>query len=140
MCFYCCLSSPCYCNRVPRNCDHSKRKVFLTIEPFNEIVYSETYSFLCNDGVNTQPTTSYMNTRRPRISYLPCTIGVGLDSAYGHCEGTAVKLELTVDISIPLFYMYLFPRPPLWSSFQSSWLQIQRFGFDSRRYQIFSEK
>jgi hypothetical protein len=28
-------------------------------------------------------------------------------------------------------------RPPLWSSGQSSWLQIQRFGFDSRRYQIF---
>jgi hypothetical protein len=30
-------------------------------------------------------------------------------------------------------------RPPLWSSFQSSWLQIQRFRFDSRRYKIFWE-
>jgi hypothetical protein len=30
-------------------------------------------------------------------------------------------------------------KPPLWSSGQSSWLQIQRFGFDSRRYQIFWE-
>jgi hypothetical protein len=28
-------------------------------------------------------------------------------------------------------------RPPLWSSDQSSWLQIQRSGFDSRHYQIF---
>jgi hypothetical protein len=28
-------------------------------------------------------------------------------------------------------------RPPLWSSGQSSWLQIQRSGFDYRRYQIF---
>jgi hypothetical protein len=28
---------------------------------------------------------------------------------------------------------------PLWSSGQSSWLQIQRFGFDSRHYQIFGE-
>jgi hypothetical protein len=28
-------------------------------------------------------------------------------------------------------------RPPLWSSGQSSWLQIQRPGFDSQRYQIF---
>jgi hypothetical protein len=28
-------------------------------------------------------------------------------------------------------------RPPLWSSGQSSWLQIQRSGFDSRRYHIF---
>jgi hypothetical protein len=27
--------------------------------------------------------------------------------------------------------------PPLWSSGQSSLLQIQRSGFDSRRYQIF---
>jgi hypothetical protein len=30
-------------------------------------------------------------------------------------------------------------RPPLWSSGQSSWLQIQRFRVDSRRYQIFWE-
>jgi hypothetical protein len=29
--------------------------------------------------------------------------------------------------------------PPLWSSDQSSWLQIQRSGFDSRLYQIFWE-
>jgi hypothetical protein len=29
--------------------------------------------------------------------------------------------------------------PPLWSSGQSSWLQIQRSEFDSRRYQIFWE-
>jgi hypothetical protein len=28
-------------------------------------------------------------------------------------------------------------RPPLWSGGQSSWLQIQRSGFDCRRYQIF---
>jgi hypothetical protein len=30
-------------------------------------------------------------------------------------------------------------RPPLWSRGQSSWLQIQRSGFDSRRCQIFWE-
>jgi hypothetical protein len=29
----------------------------------------------------------------------------------------------------------LLPRPPLWSSGQSSWLQIRRPGFDSRHYQ-----
>jgi hypothetical protein len=35
---------------------------------------------------------------------------------------------------------YLYVEPPLWSSGQSSWLQIQRSpGFDSRRYQIFWE-
>jgi hypothetical protein len=33
----------------------------------------------------------------------------------------------------------LLERPLLWSSGQSSWLQIQRSGFDSRRYQIFWE-
>jgi hypothetical protein len=33
----------------------------------------------------------------------------------------------------------VFCRPPLWSSSQTSWLQIQRSGFDSRRYQIFLE-
>jgi hypothetical protein len=30
-------------------------------------------------------------------------------------------------------------RPPLWSTGQSSWLQIQRPGLDSRRYQVFWE-
>jgi hypothetical protein len=30
-------------------------------------------------------------------------------------------------------------RPPLWSSGQSSWLQIQRSWFDSWRYQFFWE-
>jgi hypothetical protein len=30
-------------------------------------------------------------------------------------------------------------RPPLWSSGQSSWLQIQRTGFDFRRYESFWE-
>jgi hypothetical protein len=30
-------------------------------------------------------------------------------------------------------------RPPLWSSGQSSWLQIQRSGSNSRCYQIFWE-
>jgi hypothetical protein len=31
------------------------------------------------------------------------------------------------------------PQPPLWSSGQSFCLQIQRSGFDSRRYHIFWE-
>jgi hypothetical protein len=48
--------------------------------------------------------------------------------------------------------IYLFPRlfcefsplfvdfvTPLWSRIRSSWLQIQRFGFDCRHYQIFWE-
>jgi hypothetical protein len=31
----------------------------------------------------------------------------------------------------------LLDRPPLWSSGQNSWLQVQKSGFDSWRYQIF---
>jgi hypothetical protein len=34
---------------------------------------------------------------------------------------------------------YRLDGPPLRSSGQCSWLQIQRFGFDSRHYQIFRE-
>jgi hypothetical protein len=41
---------------------------------------------------------------------------------------------LTVSCNVTLTWW-----PPLWSSAQSSRLQIQRFGFDSQRYQIFSE-
>jgi hypothetical protein len=38
-----------------------------------------------------------------------------------------------------LLFLFLLSNPPLWSRGQSSWLQIQRSGFDSRRYQIFWE-
>jgi hypothetical protein len=33
--------------------------------------------------------------------------------------------------------LYIQAGPPLWSNGQSSWLYIQRPGFDSRLYQIF---
>jgi hypothetical protein len=36
-------------------------------------------------------------------------------------------------------YTYTLYRPPLWCSGQSSWLQIQRSGYDSRSCQIFCE-
>jgi hypothetical protein len=38
---------------------------------------------------------------------------------------------------IELTHLTVGHGPPLWSSGQSSWLQIQRSGFDSRRYQMF---
>jgi hypothetical protein len=55
-----------------------------------------------------------------------------------------VRYELNIYIYI---YMYIYiyicyveeSRPPLWSGGQSSWLQIQRPRFDSRRYQIFRD-
>jgi hypothetical protein len=39
----------------------------------------------------------------------------------------------------PFYKLNTWVWPPLWSSDQSSWLQIQRFGFDFRRYQIIWE-
>jgi hypothetical protein len=38
-----------------------------------------------------------------------------------------------------IIFFIQFPRSSLWSSGQGSWLQIQRSGFDFRRYQIFWE-
>jgi hypothetical protein len=32
-------------------------------------------------------------------------------------------------------FFYILTRPPLWSSGQSSWLQIRRPGFDARNFQ-----
>jgi hypothetical protein len=44
-----------------------------------------------------------------------------------------------LEVSSHMDRRVLLPRPPLWSSGQSSWLQIRKSGFDSRRYQIFRE-
>jgi hypothetical protein len=52
-------------------------------------------------------------------------------------------IEITLKGKYKLYvvqlYSFYIHQPPLWSSGQSSWLQIQRFGFDSRHYQIFWE-
>jgi hypothetical protein len=48
--------------------------------------------------------------------------------------------EKGYDLSLNYIYIYIYitkKRPPLCYSGQSSWLQIRRSGFDSRRYQIF---
>jgi hypothetical protein len=42
-------------------------------------------------------------------------------------------------LNLHLYSVILAKGPPLWSSGQSSWLQIHSSGFDSRRYQIFWE-
>jgi hypothetical protein len=48
-----------------------------------------------------------------------------------YCVGSEVRTEFICYVEES--------RPLLWSSGQSSWLQIQRSGLDSRRYQIFWE-
>jgi hypothetical protein len=52
------------------------------------------------------------------------------------CDCYSVPLH---NINIHNFCDWCCPRPPLWLSGQSSWLQIQRSKFDSLRYQIFWE-
>jgi hypothetical protein len=48
-----------------------------------------------------------------------------------------LKMEYTVCVSLPKYiYIYIYLWPPLWSSDQSSCLQIQRSGFNYRHYQI----
>jgi hypothetical protein len=43
---------------------------------------------------------------------------------------------LRTDSALRAFvWVYFSSRPPLWSSGQSSWIQIRRPGFDSRHYQ-----
>jgi hypothetical protein len=60
------------------------------------------------------------------------------------CKSHAFRDNLNITLSCPLDASDVSVtepsyRPPLWSSGQSSWLQIQRSGFDFRRYQIFWE-
>jgi hypothetical protein len=50
----------------------------------------------------------------------------------------ALKNEMLAGYLLLLFLFGL-NRPPLWSSGESSWLQIQRSGFNFRSYKIFIE-
>jgi hypothetical protein len=56
------------------------------------------------------------------------------------CTGMYVqyeRMDVRINVCMHVYIYactYLF-RPPLRSSFQSSWLQIRRPGFDSRHYQ-----
>jgi hypothetical protein len=51
----------------------------------------------------------------------------------------ALKLASRHVCSLSVDILICTVEVPLWSSGQSSWLQIQRSEFDSRRYQIFTE-
>jgi hypothetical protein len=50
-----------------------------------------------------------------------------------------MKIKRSLKMEMLISFRSMYYRPPLWSSGQSSWLQIQRSGWDSRRYQIFWE-
>jgi hypothetical protein len=58
------------------------------------------------------------------------------------CYGTEkcwYRHQKSLNYVIALLKALINVLPPLWSSGQSSWLEIQRPGFDSRHYQIFWE-
>jgi hypothetical protein len=48
-------------------------------------------------------------------------------------EKSVLEPYLTYHLELPV----VLARPRLWSSGQSTWLQVQRSGFDFRRYQFF---
>jgi hypothetical protein len=57
-----------------------------------------------------------------------------------HCfPGSVTSYKKGSLLLLFFLHIHLNLRPPLWSSDQSSWLLIQRSGFDSLRYQIFWE-
>jgi hypothetical protein len=52
-----------------------------------------------------------------------------------------LRLLFDDDVRLNIIYRWWYGDywPPLWSSGQGSWVQMQRFGVNSRRYQIFWE-
>jgi hypothetical protein len=68
------------------------------------------------------------------LFYFPGHLPQGIVSGFCWCK----TLQECKDAIIFVANEELF-WPPLWSSDQSTWLQIQRSGFDSRRYEIFWE-
>jgi hypothetical protein len=74
---------------------------------------------------------------RKVFSQDSCTLGGSL--YIPTCDLSNVRLEFY--LYTDLFVHTVYSRgPPLWSSGQSSWLQIRRPGFDSRHYQKKKEK
>jgi hypothetical protein len=89
--------------------------------------------------------------REAMLPSHPCTLRLS------YYMNSATKLLIQSSMSVTFFSPLIFrvlqmkkihdyfmqdgaiERPPLWSSGQSFWLQIQRSAFDSRRYQIFWE-
>jgi hypothetical protein len=52
-----------------------------------------------------------------------------------HCTVEYMKADVLALLQLNLWTINIQNRPPLWSSGQRSWLQIQRPGFDSRHWQ-----
>jgi hypothetical protein len=71
----------------------------------------------------------------PSSSQFAKLLGSGNESQ--NSGSLHIELHQNVQKEYRNFHSYLHVGPPLRSSGLISWLQIQRSGFDSRRYQIF---
>jgi hypothetical protein len=60
-------------------------------------------------------------------------------SAEEHARCSAVRASVIKMLDTEFGFVTGFTLPSLWSSGQSSWLQIQKYGFDSRCHQVFWE-
>jgi hypothetical protein len=66
------------------------------------------------------------------------SVRIGQEAVELYNQSVRHEESKTLDSTGPeqqLLFVGCAVRPPLWSSGQSSWLQIRRPGFDSRHYQ-----
>jgi hypothetical protein len=111
-------------------------------EPIPE-VFIFRYRFLCHRHL--QKTSEFyprdLLVLLIRKSWPHCDVRI---NCYGYEAESALKAGPDQMAKRKIFLLagnailFIHPRgPPLWSSGQGSWLQIQTSGFDSGRYQIF---
>jgi hypothetical protein len=90
--------------------------IIIIIQLNSSFVYVLISRSKCHNEVNMSQEVDETNTHKDKRSHVHLN------------DGYSIAVAITSMM-----------RPPLWSRGQSSWLQIQRSGFDSRRYQIFWE-
>jgi hypothetical protein len=122
------------CNQIIKECQCASRYVWVRLECACEHV-----------GLWLQ--SNSFTTRNDSASHFIVNCHSCFCASYCHHSGLTECSELFVISQasqknvmfvswVMYFSQYLTPlRPPLWSSGQSSWLQIRRPGFDSRHYQ-----
>jgi hypothetical protein len=72
----------------------------------------------------------YLNESDIKLVTFPVDLQTNFRNRYEWYGCPKIEMLITFKIQV-----YMAIRPPLWSSGQSSWLQIRRPGFDSRHCQ-----
>jgi hypothetical protein len=106
------------------------------------ICLDPSYDRLCGLVVRVPGYSSRGPVRFPPLLDFPISSGSGTGSTQPREYNWGVNREVACfQWDTNWIFKYYLERndPPLWSSGQSSWLQIQRFGFDYLGYQIFWE-